>query len=105
MLVPIQGSLVDGTPEVRSSSRSHRHRGVAIGGKRSHLEDHHSQAKGLLQVHTKQDGEATSESHPLPHAASWDGGDFWLATQHNRTLYFEPVAGLGNRLRGLGMPP
>ena len=28
-------------------------------------------------------------------------GQPWLRTDHNRTLYFQPLAGLGNRLRAL----
>ena len=31
----------------------------------------------------------------------WDGEPSW-EWDYQRTLYFEPVAGLGNRLRGLG---
>lgn len=33
--------------------------------------------------------------------SDWDGQPSWEWEQ-NRTLYFEPVAGLGNRLRALG---
>ena len=34
---------------------------------------------------------------------TWDGENSW-EWDYARTMYFEPVAGLGNRLRALGMP-
>ena len=50
-----------------------------------------------------------THSHPGPQragrlrpAAKWEGGPWWLDTQSSKTLYFEPVAGLGNRLRATG---
>ena len=34
-------------------------------------------------------------------SGAWDGVASW-EVEHPRTLYFEPIAGLGNRLRALG---
>ena len=50
-------------------------------------------------------GESTSSFSYIPRDEyTWDGENSW-EWDYPRTLYFEPVAGLGNRLRALGTIP
>ncbi|KAK9815204.1 hypothetical protein WJX73_010901 [Symbiochloris irregularis] len=104
--------------QAASEPRINRHNRATSAGRRSHLDHselalnirlaertHHHRdpktSKAEDSFQTEQHGTDTSaieqESRPVP---SWDGGEFWMH-DNKRTLYFEPIAGLGNRLRGL----
>lgn len=107
----------DQAPAHNSSraSRSHRHRGAGQGP--SQKPSHHGEQQALAksssndtepqEQHHEPQQPLQDQQHQPPQqqqqqqqSAGWEGGAFWLE-EKPRTLYFEPIAGLGNRLRAL----
>lgn len=81
--------------------------------RRIHLAAHHPHQHDppLANLSSSQAGQPSSEASSAGHHRQAEAHEAssnssaqppWLATGYNRTLYFQPLAGLGNRLRALG---